>query len=60
MPTSRNIKRRSLIQCWMKKGKSECLTHEKMLTLVEKGTYVGVGWGEVQEESIRNNLRFAI
>lgn len=44
MPASRNIEIRSLIQCWVKKGKSECLTHEKMLTLVEKGTFVGVGW----------------
>lgn len=45
MPTSRNTKKRSLIQCWVKKERREYLTHEKMLIHIEKGINVSVGWG---------------
>lgn len=42
MLTSRNIKRRSPVQCLVEKEKRECLTHEKMLAHIAQ--YASVGW----------------
>lgn len=42
MPTSKIIRRGRLIQYWVKKERSECLTHKKMLIRIEKDTEVSV------------------